>query len=296
MTPAPTPPSPARPSIADCAICAALPHKLLSSATDGDEPATPPQVHELATVVRGTSASLLRCPWCATHYYYSRDHSERDICLRASTDVTVRRYGPVAAIEFLGRFAAGGSFPMTAGQFTTAFLDGTQLAADGSGTSDELEAARRELAAVERDYAAIIEDLTQLVGQQPRPAWPTLMHVIESLCGHFCAGADWDALSVLLLRHQDPLVRLAAAALIANTGVRNVSSFDFLHTPASTRAYLEAELARPVRVDELAGVLRAIADAPRAETCEESGAGYRRADSHEVARAALAALERGLRS
>lgn len=281
-------------SIADCARCAGLPPKLIASATDGDEPVVPAAADELAIVVVVDSARLLQCPTCATHYYFQREHQEREICSRESTDVTLRRQGPVATLELLDRIVAGGTLPMGVGRFRRALLGDDRAGADQPVDEDddgERGKARSALASLERDYDELIADLARILRPPPRAAWPIVLHAVEARCDHHFDRADWDAARAALLAHPDPVVRLTTAARITNTGRDNLSTFDALHTPRRVKAFLAAELTRADRVAEVGAVLRELTIAPPAEIWQYHGEGYARADTRAVARATLAVLE-----
>ena len=285
-------------SCGDCALCAALPFKLIASSTGGASPRLPAEVDQLVAVVTLGGSQLLRCPRCATDYFHGYEHQERDICTQESTDVTVRRYGPVAAQAYLQRVLAGGAAPLGVRQFSRAFLDGdgdaAQLgAATGPTADDDPERARaqRELDALAARYDRSIADLVALLRRR-RPALHLQAHAVEALCSHFALRAGWDALRAGLLEHRAPRVRLAAAALLVNIGLGNLSSFDVAHIPAPVRQALAAELAQPARVAELSRLLHASARRPPSPTWDPGGADLVDSDTRPVARQARALLDR----
>jgi hypothetical protein len=281
-------------SIGDCAICAVLPQKLIESATDGGEPVLPAQVEQLRCALQLGDARLLQCPACATYYYYSRDHEDRDICAREKTDVTLRRYGPVRVREFLESAGSGAEPPMTMGQFRQALLDSSEALAPSEAAPGErlVEQVRSELQGLAGRYEACITDLTRLLAREPRPSWHIMAHAVESLGCHYLARSDWLGMSALLLAHGDPAVRLVCAEFVSDTGLHNLSTFDLLHTPSTVRAYLDAELKRRERVEELARVLEAVVLGPPFDSFTYSWLGYERVDGREQARNKLAFLLR----
>lgn len=283
--------------IADCELCAELPFKLIVSSSGGGSPRVPAQVDQLVTVVSLGGSQLMRCPRCATDYFHCYEHQERDTCTQESTDITVRRYGPVAARAYLERIIAGGAAPMGVGQFARAFLDGdgdgAQLVAVPGPADDDPERARaqRERDALDARSDTTIADLGALLRRR-RAAFHLLAYAVESLGSHFALRAGWDALRQALLEHRAPRVRLAAAGLLVNIGLGNLSSFDLVHLPAPVRQALATELARPTRVAELTQVLRAIERRPALETWDASGAELVCSDTRTLARQALALLAR----
>lgn len=214
-------------SIADCEICRHIPQKASDS--------IPGDVYQLLRIIdinkddSGSSCTLrlLKCPQCATHYYYINYSEAAEVASPPTNEIEVRRYDAATAIWFLERKAADG-------------------------------AASRELDELRPRYDLIIRDLIEVI-QHRALDYQLKIYTIQALCNHFAAQADWNSISDLLLKHSDAEVRVTAASLILNIALENISSADLMHMPERLRSFLKAEGQQQARRQELIAVLLDIA-------------------------------------
>ncbi len=260
-------------SIADCEICSRIPQKVAEDIIASPK-IIPPQVNDLLTVIEMEDESthayctsitrLLKCPVCGTLYYYNHYDDDGEHFMDPTCDeITVRRYDPLAAMMWLERIAAGSenALPNTFGQLKTAFAEGTsapttQIA--GAGLSDKMQAARKELGELRGRYDELVRDLVEVI-QHRSPDWQIKMYAVESLCHHFLSQSDWDSMSSLLLKHPDPVVRVSTAKLVIGIATDDAPVIDLVHTTRGLRTFLEAEIAKKARMNELVEVLLEIA-------------------------------------
>lgn len=256
-------------SIADCPLCARIPHKV-SQDTEGEHDLIPPEVDQLITIVEmddedtpaycTSTTRLLRCPTCGTYYYYNHyDDDGQHFMDPTCDDVTVRRYDPATALAFLQRIAAGpaNALPKTMGQMKTAFAEGsgapsTSIAAAGLDETQRI--ARAEMDRLTARMDTIMADLVQTL-QRPGLDGQIKTYAAESLCNYHLARCDWDALSAALLHHPDPVVRALAARLVIGVATGDAPVIDLVHTDASIRGFLEKVITDKARLDELVSVL-----------------------------------------
>ena len=234
---------PAYRSIADCARCGRIPQKVDEDIGPEGVKRMPPEVNELRVVLEmedegthryaSSTTRLLKCDLCGAYYYYNHydDEGEYFMDLPCET-LTVRRYDPLTARDFLERLLSGpeNALPNAPGQLTQAFAAGeraptTQVAPQGLDA--KLAAARAELDELNRRYDALLTDCTAIL-QRPASNWHIQRYALETRFAHFAMQGDWDSLSRELLHHSDPVVRIAAAQLVIGIGAGDAPVYDIL--------------------------------------------------------------------
>ena len=124
-------------SIADCEICNRIPQKVDEDIElTGVSKLVPPEVDRLSVVVELDDENtpdycysitrLLKCAVCGTFYYWNRyDDDGQHFMDPTCDDITLRRYDPLSAIEFLERVLAQSTdaLPSTFGQMKRAFAE-----------------------------------------------------------------------------------------------------------------------------------------------------------------------------
>jgi hypothetical protein len=253
-------------SIADCALCTRIPEKATEDRKRNSGESIPPEAGRLQTVVElndgethayaSSTTRLLKCPECGTYYYWNHYEDEGEHFMDPTYDeVSMRRYGPLAAKDFLERISGGpvNALPVSPGQWCKAFSEGTPLPdtkiTEGEA-GKEIRAARKELAALGSRYDEIIRFLAELLGRKPLPR-PFLDHAVESLIAHELMRESWESVSRSLFRHADPAVRVRAAEYVIGIGTNDTAPADLLHTESRLRKTLETEIAKPERMAEL---------------------------------------------
>jgi hypothetical protein len=261
-------------SIADCEICARIPQKVAEDIQLEKPRIIPPQVDQLLTVIElddesthrycTSTTRLLKCSLCGTYYYYNHYDDDGEFFMDPASDtITVRRYDPVTAIDFMERIVAAGenALPKTLGQMTKAFAEGTIPPATriaGESLDAKTGTVQIELDQLKDRYGELMRELGQLI-QQRELDWHIKAYAVESLCYHFVSQGDWASLSAVLLRHPDPVVRLLTAKMVIGIGTDDAPAIDLVHVARALREALKAEMARKARMNEVAGVLLEIA-------------------------------------
>jgi hypothetical protein len=270
----PLTPAPAYISIAGCPMCAQIPQKVSADMERGDFKLIPPEVDSLLTVLEMEDDStpaycssltrLLNCPKCGTYYYYNHYDDDGQHFMDPTCDnITVRRYDAVTTMAFLEGIVAGAenALPRTMGQMTRAFAEGAGAPSTSIGASKQSQtasAASVELKELRGRYDILIDDLTRVI-HRPELDWQIKMYATESLCFHFLAAGDWEALSRTLLANPDPVVRVESATLIIGMGTDDSPAIDLVHSPSGMRSCMAKEIARTARMEEMVAVLLELA-------------------------------------
>lgn len=266
----PPTPLPAYISIADCPTCARIPQKVAEDIRSGEPKLIPAEVNSLLAVVEieddstpaycTSTTRLLKCPTCATHYYYNHyDDDGQHFMDPTSDDITVRRYDPVTVLAFLDKIVSGADNPLpsTMGQMTRAFAEGAGAPSTSIGASQQspvVNAAVAELRELRGRYDSLMGEIAGVIFR-PGLDWQIKMYAVESLCFHFLAAGDWEALSRLLLANPDPVIRVESATLIIGMGTDDAPAIDLVHAPAGMRTRVAKEIAKAVHMAELVAVL-----------------------------------------
>jgi len=261
-------------SIADCARCGRIPQKVNEDIGLEGSKRMPPEVNELRIILdmedEGThryassTTRLLKCDLCGTYYYYNHYDDDGEYFMDPPCEtLTVRRYDPLTARDFLERLLAGAEnvLPNAPGQLTKAFAEGgyaptTQVAPQG--LEAKLAAARAELDELNRHYDALLNDCVAIL-QRPASNWHIQRYALETRFSHFALQGDWDSLSRELLHHPDPVVRIATAQLVIGIGTGDAPVYDILHTTGDSLRFLEAQMRKKTRKAELVAVLLELA-------------------------------------
>lgn len=289
-------------SIADCERCKRIPQKMAEDVEPEGLKIIPPEVNELSTIIElddesthrycTSTTRLLKCPACGSYYYYNHYDDEGEYFMDPpSNTITVRRYDPLTAIDFLEHILAGpeGALPHAFGQLTKAFVEGgnlpsTQIAQD---LGARLETVREELNELGGRYAGLVRELGEIIQRSPVD-WHIQMYAIESLFNDFALRNDWDSLSGVLLHHADPAVRVATAKLVIGIGTGDAPVLDILHATGQLRGFLEVEVAKKDRMDELVAVLLELALTDSGTTLEyDHGYGNSRYNQASIRKIAL---------
>jgi len=230
----------------------------------------PPEVNELRVVLEmedegthryaSSTTRLLKCDLCGAYYYYNHYDDEGEYFMDPPCEtLTVRRYDPLTARDFLERLLSGTEnvLPNAPGQLTKAFADGnydltTRVAPQNLDT--KLATARAELDELDRRYDALLADCAAIL-QRPAPNWHIQQYAFESRFAHFVMQGDWESLSRELLHHPDPVIRIATAQLAIGIGMGDAPVYDILHATGDARRFLEAQMRKKARKAELVAVL-----------------------------------------
>lgn len=261
-------------SIADCVRCGHIPQKVSEDIGPEGAKRMPPEVNELRIVLEmadegthryaSSTTRLLKCDLCGTYYYYNHYEDEGEYFMDPPCDtLTVRRYDPLTARDFLERLLSGAEnvLPNAPGQLTKAFVDGdydltTRVAPQGLDATRA--AARAELDELNARYAALLADCAAIL-QRPAPNWHIQRYALETRFAHFVVQGDWDSLSRELLHHPDAVVRIATAQLVIGIGTGDAPVYDILHTTGDSVRFLEAQMRKKARKAELVAVLLELA-------------------------------------
>ncbi len=257
-------------SIAGCPRCRRIPQKVNEDIGPEGSKRMPPEVNELRIVLEmedagthryaSSTTRLLKCDLCGTYYYYNHYDDEGEYFMDPPCEtLTVRRYDPLTARDFLERLLAGveNVLPNAPGQLTKAFVDNdynltTRIAPQGLDA--KLAAARAELNELNARYDALLADCAAIL-QRPEPNWHIQRYALETRFAHFVVQGDWESLSRELLHHPDPVVRIATAQLAIGIGTGDAPVYDILHVTGDALRFLEAQLRKKTRKAELVAVL-----------------------------------------
>jgi|GEM_PF-2438006 len=293
-------------SIASCARCGRIPQKMTEDFNPEGMRIVPPEVSELRTVLdmqdAGThryacsTTRLLKCDLCGTYYYYNRYEDDGEYVMDPKSDtVTVRRYDPLAVRDFLERLLAGPDnvLPNAPAQLTKAFVDNDYsletkvIVKDYAALRD---AVREELLELDGRMDALMDDCASILRDRVT-TWHVQRYAFESVFARFVVQGDWDSLSRELLHHPDPGVRLAAAQLAVGIGTGDAPVYDILHATRAMRDFLESEVAKKDRKDELVTALLELALHDHGNTLRyEHGYGNSQYDPASIRMAALYCL------
>lgn len=261
-------------SIADCPRCGRIPQKVNKDIGLEGSKRMPPEVNELRIVLEmedeGTHryassiTRLLKCDLCGTYYYYNHYDDDGEYFMDPPCEtLTVRRYDPLTTRDFLERLLSGveNVLPNTPGQLTKAFVDNeydltTRIAPQG--LEAKLAAARAELDELNARYDALLADCAVIL-QRPEPNWHIQRYALETRFAHCVMQGDWESLSRELLHHPDPVVRIATAQLAIGIGTGDAPVYDILHVTGISLRFLEAEMRKKKRKEELVAVLLELA-------------------------------------
>ncbi|HNT78792.1 MAG TPA: hypothetical protein PKH77_27620 [Anaerolineae bacterium] len=257
-------------SIADCPRCGHIPQKVNEDIGLEGSKRMPSEVNELHVVLdmedtgthryASSTTRLLKCDLCGAYYYYNHYDDEGEYFMDPPCEtLTVRRYDPLTARDFLERLLSGveNVLPNAPGQLTKAFVDNdydltTRVAPQGLDATRA--AARAELDELNARYDALLADCAAIL-QRPEPNWHIQRYALETRFAHFVMQGDWASLSQELLHHPDPVIRIAAAQLAIGIGTGDAPVYDILHVTGDARHFLEAQLRKKARKAELVAVL-----------------------------------------
>ncbi|MEW6267196.1 MAG: hypothetical protein AB1641_29325 [Thermodesulfobacteriota bacterium] len=276
-------------SIADCETCNRLPQKAAEDIeATGVPKVVPPEVERLSVVVElddentpaycVSTTRLLKCPFCGTHYYWNHYDDDGQHFMDPTCDlITLRRYDPLSALEFLERVVARApnALPGAFGQLRKAWVEGASRPDTGiapAGLDSKVQAAAADLVELRGRYDEIMGDLADILWRRALPG-QIQMYAVESLGRHFVSRGDRASLTTLL-RHPDPAVRVLTAKLVIGLGTDDAPIMDLLHVSREMRQALAKELARKSRLDELVDVLLEIALFPSEAMIWEYDHGY----------------------
>ena len=257
-------------SIADCQRCACIPQKVSSEQGVATEHNIPPQVKELGVVLDmwdnsthrycTSNTRLLKCTDCGTYYYYNHYDDDGEYFMDLPSDtITVRRYDPLTALDFLEHIAGGqgDALPKTLGQMTKAFAEGTTVPATqiaGSDLNETVRIALQEIGELNSRYDALMEDLAHLLGQTGLN-WHIQRYAIEARLNHLAVRSDWATIEQELLQHPDPVVRLTAARMVISIGTDDAPAIDYVHTTQAMRQALAIVVAQKAPMRRLVEIL-----------------------------------------
>lgn len=237
---------------------------------------------------------LLKCPLCGTYYYYNhyiaesiRESGEIYPSF-GSDDIVLRRYDPFTALQFLERIAGRGKTPNTIGQFVKVLRDSGPIP-DMSVRKDEqnkiAETVKNELTELKGRYQKIImgitdaiknrlpdwhvekdphieqlllekryDEINELVNISSDPA-NILGYAITILCNHFLSEENFEEINRLLLKHDNPRVRINTLEYLVDFGTGNASLIDLAHCSPEIRVATKKYLSEKDRIDEITRML-----------------------------------------
>jgi hypothetical protein len=258
-------------SIADCETCKKLPQKIAHN-YKSENNNIPPEIGKLVVIIEfeddntpaycTSTTRLLKCASCGSLYYYNHYDDEGQHFMDPTFDeVTIRRYNPLTAKRFLERIVgtSSGFMPNATGQLMRAFVDGTSAQAPGITIKPNgLESASKELHDLGELFDGVINDLISAIKTRSLD-WQVKMYIIETLCAHFFNTGDLDALSTLLLDHEDPVVKVETALHVIGMATGDAPVIDIIHVPGPERAALKKQLSNKAYMRKLAEVLLDVA-------------------------------------
>ena len=297
-------PIPVYVSIAECDVCRGIPQKV-SEDSNHDPSVIPAEVDRLQTVVElidenthpycTSLTRLLKCPRCGTYYYYNHYDDDGEQAFDPTSDsITVRRYAPLTARDFLERvvYNRKNALPASLDQLKKAFAEGqpypdTQISSQGLDA--KAQAAAAELEELNRRSTSWMDELrdllrsnrlshndpsqtTEKVVAEPFPPashyWQIKTYLVDTFIQYFLAQDDWEALRSELLHHPDPVIRLSTAMLLIGVATGDAPVTDLIHVTRKMMSASEKGISLQGRLDELAAVLVEIVFAEDSYTFE----------------------------